>query len=97
MTKRRKRNLCRWVSIVLLVTIFTAFVATLIPSAQAAGRGWFDTYRYDEAVVSLLDGTVIRGELEKWWEYENSDMLQVQISGAVYLTHSTNIVLIKNP
>ena len=94
---KRNRHLRKWFSVILLFTILALFVVMFISPALAAGRGFFDTYRYDEAIVDLLDGTVVRGKLEKWWEYENSDMLQVQINGAIYLTHSTNIVLIKNP
>ena len=63
-----------------------------------ASQGWFDfNYKFDEAVVSQLDGTVVRGKLEKWWEYENSEAIQVQIDGVVYYTHLKNMVLIKNP
>ena len=43
----------------------------------------------------MPDGTVISGKVDKWWDYENSDMVQVEIDGTVYLTHSCNVVLIK--
>ena len=94
---KRKINQPRWWLSVILLLVFAVLFITLIIHPAYASMGWFDTYRYDEAIVNLLDGRIVRGKLDKWWEYENSDMLQVQINGAVYLTHSTNIVLIKKP
>ena len=69
----------------LLITLIAILISFVVTPAEAS-MGWFDTYRYDEAIVNLMDGTVVRGRLEKWWEYDGSDMLQVKIDGAIYLS-----------
>jgi len=95
--QNKKLNSNNVAAIGLLVILLIALLIAFIVTPAEASMGWFDTYRYDEAIVNLMDGTVVRGRLEKWWEYDGSDMLQVKINGAVYLSHSSNIVLIKNP
>ena len=51
------------------------------------------TYKYNQAIVSLTDGTVVSGAVESWRDYEG-DQIQVKIDGTTYLVHSTNVVLI---
>ena len=52
------------------------------------------TYSFEKAVISLPNGEVIKGDVEGWTDYENSDMIQVKIDGKTYLTHISNVVLI---
>jgi hypothetical protein len=52
------------------------------------------TWTYEQAVISLLNGEIVKGKVESWLDFENSDMIQVKINGKTYLTHSTNVVLI---
>lgn len=55
----------------------------------------FDTtYRYDRAIISLPDGTVVEGKVSSWKDYEDGDQLQIVIDGVTYLTHATNVCLI---
>lgn len=70
---------------------------TLIFSLCGCGNyGCVDTtYKYDYAIISLPNGEVIEGEIEKWWDYEDGDQIQVKIDGKLYLVHSGDIVLIK--
>lgn len=51
-------------------------------------------YKFDYAYVYFQGDLVVEGAVEKWWDYEGSDMVQVQIGGKIYLTHSSNILLI---
>lgn len=51
------------------------------------------TMRFDYAFISLPNGAVVEGTVEKWRDYEDGDQLQVTISGITYLTHSQNVVL----
>lgn len=53
------------------------------------------TYKFDKAILSLPDGTVVSGKLNNWKDYENCDQVQVVIDGVTYLTHQNNVVLIK--
>lgn len=56
---------------------------------------WDTTYSFDQAIVSMLDGTVIKGKVQSWQEYENSDAIQVKIDGKTYYTHLHNVILIE--
>lgn len=80
----------------ILILVFGFGCCLWIRGAKAWGnRSWFDTtYTFERAVISLPDGLRIEGEVEQWMDYENSDMIQVVINDTVYLTHSSNVVLI---
>ena len=52
------------------------------------------TYKFDKAIIALPNGESIEGEVEKWIDFENSDMIQVKIDGDWYLTHVNNVILI---
>lgn len=53
------------------------------------------TYSYEEAMIKLPDGTIIKGKVQSWRDYEG-DQLQIKISGKQYLVHSSNVILISN-
>ena len=52
------------------------------------------TYKYNYAYIELPGGEVVKGKLDSWYDYENSDVVQVVINGVSYLTHYDNVVLI---
>ena len=50
-------------------------------------------YKFDKAYIEGI-GEI---EIKNWNDYENSDMIQVIANdGSVYLTHSSNVILIGN-
>lgn len=51
-------------------------------------------WNFNRAIVNLVDGSVIDGKVQSWTDFDGSDMIQVKIDGVVYLTHSSNVVLI---
>ena len=53
------------------------------------------TYSFDKAMIYMPDGTVVKGRVESWKDYEDSDAIQVEIDGKVYYTFLNNVVLIK--
>jgi hypothetical protein len=53
------------------------------------------TYNFDYAYVALPNGTVVEGEVDSWMDYE-SDAIQVVIKGKTYVTHYSNVVLVKS-
>lgn len=53
------------------------------------------TYNYNKAMVKMPDGSVVSGKCDSWKDYEDGDQIQVVIDGTPYLTHATNVVLIK--
>lgn len=52
------------------------------------------TYAFNEAVIGLPNGEYVRGKVDSWTDYENSDQIQVTVDGVTYYTHSVNVVLI---
>ena len=52
------------------------------------------TYKFDEAIIAMPDGTVVGGKVQSWKDFEDGDQIQVKIEGTTYLVHSSNIVLI---
>lgn len=54
------------------------------------------TFKFDKAIISLPDGTVIEGKVDSWLDFDSSDTIQVKIDGVSYYTHSSNVVLISD-
>lgn len=55
------------------------------------------TYKFNYAYIELQNGTVIEGSVQSWYDYEDSDQLQIKIDGVTYLVHSSNCTLIYDP
>lgn len=53
------------------------------------------TYSFDYAYIRLANGEVVEGPIDSWKDYEDGDQLQVVIKGTTYLTHASNVTLIK--
>jgi major membrane immunogen (membrane-anchored lipoprotein) len=78
--------------IVILVVMFIVGILMLV---GCGNRSIFDTtYTFDHAVISLPDGTIVKGKVQSWMDYEDGDQIQVEIDGAVYLVHSEDCALI---
>ena len=52
------------------------------------------TFKFDRVIIVLPNREVVEGKCQSWTDFENSDMIQVKVGDKVYLTHSTNVVLI---
>ena len=70
-------------------------VVLIVALTGCGNRDMFDTvYTYDEAVLSMADGTIVRGKVQNWRDYEDGEQIQVKIDGVTYLVNSVNITLI---
>jgi hypothetical protein len=77
--------------IVAFVLVMLVFVCMLC----SCNRQIIDlTYKYNYAYIELPGGEMVEGRLVSWYDYENSDVIQVVINGVTYLTHYENVVLI---
>lgn len=78
--------------------IAVALVTLMVVSLTGCGNAvLFDTtYQFDEAIISLPNGELIEGKVTRWLDFDDSDMLQVEINGDIYLVHSTDAVLISH-
>jgi major membrane immunogen (membrane-anchored lipoprotein) len=69
-------------------------VVLMVALTGCGNRDMFDTvYTYNEAVLSMADGTIVRGKVENWRDYEDGEQIQVKIDGVIYLVNSVNITL----
>lgn len=50
---------------------------------------------FDEAIVILHNGEMIEGKVDSWRDFDESDVVQVTVEGVTYLTHYSNIILIR--
>ncbi len=70
-------------------------IALLCPMLCACNMTIIDTtYRFTEAIIMWPEGKE-HIKIKSWRDYENSDMIQFTLEdGTVYLTHSSNVILI---
>lgn len=74
--------------------ILIAVLAIMILCMTGCNRQVFDTtWKFDRAIISMPDGSIIDGEVQSWRDYDG-DQIQVKVNDATYLVHSNNIVLI---
>ena len=82
----------RFICILLIMAIVCALCFAL---TGCGNRRVFDTtWSFERAVIFLPDGEKIEGPITNWIDYSDSDMIQVEIGDKVYLTHSSNVILI---
>ena len=51
------------------------------------------TYNYNYAIIELPNGTIVKGDVSRWTDYEDGDQLQIVINDVTYLVHSSNAAL----
>ena len=77
------------------IGLIALLVVMLFTLCACGNRDMWDTvYTFDTAIISLADGTVVKGKCQNWHDFENSDMMQVKVDGKTYLVHSENCTLI---
>jgi hypothetical protein len=52
------------------------------------------TYHYDTAIIALPDGSVVKGKVNSWIDYQDSDAVQVVVDGVTYYTFLENVALV---
>lgn len=72
-------------------------LGTVFALSGCGNKQIFDTtYTFTRAIISLPDGSIVEGKVERWTDYEDGDQIQVKIDGTTYLVHSSNICLISD-
>lgn len=75
--------------------IFAIICLSMIALSGCGNQQIFDvTYTFNYAEIMKGDGTIIKGKVDTWKDYEDSDMVQVVIDGITYYTHGSNVLLI---
>lgn len=80
---------------ILVPTIIVVILALYVFFTSGCNRQLLDTtWKFDHAYI-YLDGEVIKeGSIQSWTDFKQSDMIQIQIDRKMYLTHSSNVVLV---
>lgn len=52
------------------------------------------TWKYEQVIIRLPDGTLISGQVQSWNDYKDGDQIQVSVDGKTYLIHSSQVALI---
>lgn len=75
--------------------IIASILSTLL--LTSCNQQIFDTtYKFDKAIIKISEEKTIEVNIQTWGDYENSDTIQItDINGKVYLTHYSNVILIK--
>ena len=80
------------VAIMLFVLICLCLTGCQVGNRQIG----FDTkQRFDEAIIFTPTYEVVSGDIEAWRDFSESDVVQVTINGVTYLTHYSNVILIR--
>lgn len=79
------------------ILLAVVMVFSLMCGLAGCNRQIFDaTYKFDTAIISLPDGSVVSGKVDSWLDFEDGDQIQVVIDGVTYLVHSNNVALVKD-
>lgn len=83
--------------IVVVIMLF-ALACLCLTGCQIGNRQiGFDTkQRFDEAIIVTPTYEIVSGDIDSWRDFEKSDVVQVTIDGITYLTHYSNVILIRH-
>ena len=83
---------------ILVIVVLSVLACLCLTGCQIGNRQiGFDTkQRFDEAIVFTPYCGIIRGNLDSWRDFSESDVVQVTINGVTYLTHYSNVIIIRH-
>lgn len=82
-------------TIVGIIIVIAVIVITILGFRTYTNRSLFDvTQSFEQAMIRMPDGEIVKGRVQSWMDYEDGDQIQVRISDKTYLTHIANVVLI---
>ena len=80
---------------IICILLIMAITCALCFALAGCNRQIIDTtWSFERAIVFLPDGEKIEGKVSSWGDYSDSDIIQIKIDGKMYLTHSSNVILI---
>lgn len=82
-------------TIVGIIMVVVVLVILIFAFRTFTNRSLFDvTQSFEQAMIRMPDGEIVKGRVQSWMDYEDGDQIQVRISDTTYLTHISNVVLI---
>lgn len=89
---KNKKTVIRAIAMVVVILLL---VCMAILCTGCGNKRLFDTtWSFEKAIIFLPDGEKLEGKVTSWTDFDGSDMIQVAIDGKMYLTHSSNVVMI---
>ena len=88
---KKKGIIAAVIVLVLLIGGFVAYWEVIHGNRQVVDL----KNRFDYAIIRLPNGEVVEGKVSSWLDFKDSDAVQLAINGKTYLTHYTNVCLIK--
>lgn len=77
-------------------TIAIAFASIMMFVSGCGNMDIIDWHwRFDKALIKMDDNKWSEFKIQKWHDYDNSDMIAVETDTQVFVTHSMNVILIK--
>lgn len=81
---------------VILIALLLISVLMMTGCSLGNRQTGFDLKQsFDEAIIILHNGEMIEGKIDSWRDFDESDVVQVTIEGVTYLTHYSNVILIR--
>lgn len=81
---------------VILITLLMISILMMTGCSLGNRQIGFDLKQsFDEAIIILHNGEMIEGKVDSWRDFDESDVVQVTIEGVTYLTHYSNVILIR--
>ena len=79
---------------VISILVMLIVVAVIITTLSGCNKLLIDTQmQFSYGIICLPDGSIVKGEIQNWTDFEDGDQLQITIKGITYLVHSTDAVL----
>ena len=79
------------------IALVILLVLAALLLASCGNKDYIDTVRtYHEAIIYMPDGSIVRGTVRNWRDYDDGDQIQLRMNDVTYLVHSSNVVLMHN-
>ena len=79
---------------VISILVLLIVAAVMITTMSGCNKLLIDTQmQFSYGIICLPDGSIVKGEIQNWTDFEDGDQLQITIKGITYLVHSTDAVL----
>lgn len=98
LSKRTERKVMEMKNAKAIILVVLLVIGALVLSGCSLGNrqiGLDLKQSFDEAIVILHNGEMIEGKVDSWRDFDESDVVQVTVEGVTYLTHYSNIILIR--
>ena len=78
------------------ILVFILVMILLLIALSGCNKQMYDlTYKFDRAYIYLPNGEYVEGRVDSWLDFEDGDQIQVKVDGVTYLTHISNVVMVK--